>query len=121
MFKELANIGAMLKQAQQLGGQMNEITEAMKRQRVTGSAGGGMVEIEGNGALEMLQCRIDPKLFEQGDRELIEDLVVAAVNQAIGKSKQLHIDAMRNLTGGIELPDGVQQMLDKLTGGEEQK
>jgi DNA-binding YbaB/EbfC family protein len=111
----------MLKQAQQLGGQMGQITEEMKRQRVTGSAGAGMVEIEINGVLEMLHCRIDPQLFTQGDREMIEDLVVAAANQAIAKSKQLHIDAMRNLTGGLTLPAGLEETLAKLTGGEEEK
>lgn len=121
MFKGLANLGSMLKQAQQLGGQMGQITEEMKRQRVTGSAGGGMVEVEINGVMEMLHCRIDPQLFAQGDRELIEDLVVTAANQAIAKSKQLHIDAMQNLTGGITLPAGLQETLEKLTGGEEEK
>ena len=61
-----------------------------------------MVEIEVNGLLEVLRCRIDPQLFAQGDRELIEDLVVAAVNQAIAKGKQLHADgAESDLTGGL--------------------
>ena len=87
MFKGLANLGALLKQAQQLGGQMGQLTEEMKKRRVTGTAGGGMVEIEVNGLMEVLRCRIDPQLFAQNDRELIEDLVVAAVNQAIGKGK----------------------------------
>jgi DNA-binding YbaB/EbfC family protein len=118
MFKGLANLGAILKQAQQLGGQMGQITEEMKRQRVTGSAGAGMVEVELNGVMEMLHCRIDPQLFTQGDRELIEDLVVTAANQAIAKSKQLHIDAMRSLTGGIPLPAGLEETLAKLTGEE---
>ena len=52
-----------------------------------------MVEIEINGLLEVLRCRIDPQLIAQGDRELIEDLVAAAVNQAVAKGKQLHAEA----------------------------
>ena len=87
MFKGIANFGALLKQAQQLGGQMGQLTEEMRKRRVTGTAGGGMVEIEVNGLMEVLRCRIDPQLFAQNDRELIEDLVVAAVNQAISKGK----------------------------------
>ena len=83
---------------------MGQITEEMRKRRVTGTAGGGMVEIEVNGLMEVLRCHIDPQLFAQNDRELIEDLVVAAVNQAIAKGKQMHADALRELTGGLPLP-----------------
>ncbi len=51
----------------------------------------------------------------QGDRELLEDLVVAAVNQAIGKAKQLHAEALKDLTGGLQLP-GIREALEKLSG-----
>jgi hypothetical protein len=115
MFKGLANLGTLLKQAQQIGAQMEQLTEGMKNRRVTGTAGGGMVEIEINGLMEVLRCRIDPQLFAQNDRELLEDLVVAAVNQAIVKGKQLHADAVRGLTGGLALP-GLDEALAKLTG-----
>ena len=115
MFKGLANLGTLLKQAQQIGGQMGQLTEEMRKRRATGTAGGGMVEIEVNGLMEVLRCRIDPQLFAQNDRELLEDLVVAAVNQAIAKGKQLHADAVRGLTGGLSLP-GLDEALAKLTG-----
>ena len=118
MFKGLANIGALLKQAQQLGGQMGQLTEEMRRRRVTGSAGGGMVEIEINGLMEVLGCKIDPQLFAQNDRELLEDLVTAAVNQAIGKGKQMHADSIRDITGGLPLPGGFHEALAKFTGSE---
>jgi nucleoid-associated protein EbfC len=117
VFDGLKNIGALLKQAQQIGGQMGQLTEEMKKRRVTGTAGGGMIEIELNGLMEVLRCRIDPQLFGQNDRELIEDLVVAAVNQAISKGKQMHADAVRELTGGLPLP-GLNEALAKLTGME---
>ena len=96
MFKGLANLGALLKQAQQIGGQMGQITEEMRKRRVTGTAGGGMVEVEVNGLMEVLRCRIDPQLSAQNDRELIEDLVVAAVNQA---DRQGEADARRDAAG----------------------
>jgi nucleoid-associated protein EbfC len=114
MFKGLANLGTLIKQAQQIGGQMGQMTEELKKRRVTGAAGGGMVEIEVNGVMEVLRCRIDPQLIAQNDPELIEDLVVAAVNQAVQKSKQMHADSIREMTGGISLP-GLDGILEKLT------
>lgn len=118
MFKKLSNLASMIKQAQQIGGQIQNLSEELKGRRTKGAAGGGMVEIEINGVLEVLSCRIDPQLIEQKDRELIEDLVAAAVNQALTKGKQLHADAMKELTGGLELP-GLQEVLNKVTGQEE--
>jgi hypothetical protein len=115
VFKGLGNLGTLLKQAQQIGGQMSRITEEMKKCRVTGTAGGGMVEIEVNGLMEALRCRIDPKLIAQNDRELLEDLVTAAINQAISKGKQLHADKVRDLTGGLPLPAGLNDALEKFT------
>jgi nucleoid-associated protein EbfC len=118
VFKGLANLGTLLKQAQQLGGQMGQLTEEMRKRRVTGTAGAGMVEIEVNGLMEVLRCSIDPQLLAQNDRELIEDLVVAAVNQAIGKGKQMHADSIRDITGGLPLPGGFHEALAKFTGTE---
>ncbi len=115
MFKGLSNFGNLLKQAQQFGGQMEKLTEEMKTRRATGTAGGGMVEVEINGLLEVLRCRVDPQLFAQGDRELVEDLVVAAVNQAVAKAKHLHATAVKDLTGGLQLP-GLQEALEKIAG-----
>ncbi len=115
MFKNLAGIGSLLRHAQQLGGQLKNLTEEMKHRRATGSAGGGMVEVEVNGLIEVLRCTIDEQLAAQQDRELLEDLIVAAVNQAISKGKQLHAEAMRDLTGGIELP-GLSEAMDRFTG-----
>jgi hypothetical protein len=74
-----------------------------------------MVEIEINGLLDVLRCRIDPGLVAQGDRELIEDLVVAAMNQAVAKGKQLHTAALKEMTGSLELP-GLDEALARLGG-----
>ncbi|MGA2033009.1 MAG: YbaB/EbfC family nucleoid-associated protein [Thermoguttaceae bacterium] len=115
MFKGLSNLGNLLKQAQQFGGQMEKLTEELKNRRATGAAGGGMIEVEINGAMELLRCRIDPQLIAQGDRELIEDLVVAAVNQALVNAKKMHAEALKDMTGGLQLP-GLQEALEKLGG-----
>jgi nucleoid-associated protein EbfC len=120
MFKGISNFAALIKQAQNIGSHMEQITEAMKHQRVTGSSGGGMVEIEVNGLMEVLRCSIDPQLIAQADRELLEDLIASAVNQAIAKGKQMHADTMKELTGGIPLPSSLQDALEKFTGSEQQ-
>jgi nucleoid-associated protein EbfC len=117
MFKGLSNLGSLIQHAQQLGGQMGHLSEEMKKRRVVGSAGGGMVELEVNGLMEVLRCHIDPQLIAQNDPEMLEDLVVSAVNQAIKKGKQMHADAVRDLTGGLQLP-GLNEALAKLTGSE---
>jgi len=116
VFKGLGDFASMLKQAQQIGGRMQEMGEELKQLRAVGSAGGGMVEIELNGIGEALACRIDPQLITGGDGELLEDLVAAAINDANQKSKQLQADAMKSATGGLELP-GIEDALAKLTGG----
>jgi DNA-binding YbaB/EbfC family protein len=115
MFKGLSNLAALLKQAQQIGGQMDRLTEDLKNRRATAAAAGGMVEVEINGLLDVLRCHIDPQLVAQGDRELIEDLVVAAMNQAVAKGKQLHTAALKEMTGSLELP-GLDEALARLGG-----
>jgi DNA-binding YbaB/EbfC family protein len=112
----LANIGALLKQAQEFGGKMQALQEELKGKRATGSAGGGLVEVDVNGLGEALAVRIDPTLIEKSDREMIEDLLPVAFNAAQQKAKGLHAEAMQSLTGGIPLP-GLQDALSQLTGG----
>jgi nucleoid-associated protein EbfC len=113
MLKGLGNLAGMLKQAQQMGSRLQALNEELKSRRASGTAGGGMVTIEVNGIGEVLTCRIDPSIV--GDRELIEDLVPAAVNQALGKSKQLHAEAMKSMASGMQLP-GLDEMLSQVTG-----
>lgn len=119
MFKGLGGLGnlaSLVKQAQEMGGRMQGLTDELRQRRVTGSAGGGLVEIEANGLGELLKCKLDPELVEKRDRELLEDLVIAAANQALEKAKQEHAEAMRGLAGGINLP-GFDEALAKFMGG----
>jgi nucleoid-associated protein EbfC len=115
MFQGLGNLGSIWKQASEFSGQLEKLGEELKTRRTTGAAGGGMVEIEINGALEVLHCKIDPQLLAQGDRELLEDLLVAAMNQAVTKGKQLHADALKDITSGMQLP-GMREALEKISG-----
>jgi len=112
----LANIGALMKQAQEMSGRMQALQEQLKTKRATGAAGGGLVEVDVNGLGEALAVRIDASLIEKGERELIEDLLPAAINAAQTKAKQLHAEAMQSLAG--ELPiTGLSDALLQLGGG----
>jgi DNA-binding YbaB/EbfC family protein len=107
MFKglgQLANLGGLMKQAQEMGTKMKELTEALKTKKVTGSAGAGLVEVDANGVGEILAVRIDPELFAKQDREFLEDLMPAAINNAQEKAKALYAEQLHSLTGGMNLP-----------------
>ena len=115
MFKGIGNLMSLMKQAQSIGGRLKSLNDQLKSKRATGSAGGGLVEFEVNGLGEVLRCRIDPSLAAKGDREMLEDLLAAAANDAAAKARALHMEAMQGLAGGIELPD-MEDALAKLTG-----
>jgi DNA-binding YbaB/EbfC family protein len=107
MFKglgQLANLPGLLKQAQEMRGKLEQLNAELKTKRVTGAAGGGLVEVDANGLGEALAVRIDPKLMEKQDRELLEDLLPAAINAAQQKAKELHGESMQALAGGFNLP-----------------
>lgn len=110
MLGAFGNLTSLIKQAKQLEGRLAGVGEELRGKRAVGIAGGGLVELEVNGLEEVLRCKIDPSLISGGDRELLEDLVCAAANQAIAKAKQHHAEAMRNLAGGFGMP-GVDEAL----------
>ncbi len=113
MFKGLGQIASLMKNAQEIQGRMKEMQESLRRLKAEGTAGGGMVTVEINGQQQVLSCRIEPSLFEAGDREMVEDLVVAAVNQALEKIKQLAAEEMGKLAGGIDMA-GLNDTLSQL-------
>ncbi len=101
---QLANLPGILKQAQEMGGRLQQLNAELKTKRVTGAAGGGLVEVDANGLGEALAVRIDPSLIEKQDRELLEDLLPTAINAAQQKAKELHAESMQSLAGGLNLP-----------------
>lgn len=115
MFKGLGNLASLMKQAKQMGSRMEEVNQQLKEQRAMGSAGADLVQVEVNGLGEVQRVMIDPSLIQAGDREMIEDLLPAAFNQANAKAKQLHMEAMRGLTDGMELP-GLDEAMSQITG-----
>ena len=112
----LGNIGNLVRQAKEMGGRMQEMNAQLKAKRVTGTAGGGMVQVEANGLGEVLRMEIDPQLIERQERDMIEDLVPAAVNQALRNAREAHAELMKSMTDGLNVPGvDIDQMLAKLT------
>ena len=114
MLKGLGNLASMLRQAQQFSGKMESINARLKGERVAASTGGGMIEVQANGLGEIVGVRIDPALVERGEREMIEDLLPAAINQAVEKARHLHMDAMRSLTEGFDVP-GLADLVSRMS------
>ena len=116
MFKGIANLASMLRHAQQMGGKIKEVTEQLKSKRATGNAGGGMVEVLVNGMGEVLRVQIDDSLVARGDREMMEDLLPAAINQALSKARQMHVDIVKSVAQEMDLP-GLGEAIAQFTGG----
>ncbi len=100
----MANFGDMMKQAQQLQTKLARIQEEAGSKTVEASAGGNMVTAVVNGRLELLSLRIDPAVAEGGDVEMLQDLVLAAVNEGLRKAQKMMADEMGKLTGGLKIP-----------------
>jgi DNA-binding YbaB/EbfC family protein len=115
VFQGLSNIAALMRQAQQIGPKLQAIQQQLKDARATGSSGGDMVTVEVNGLSEVVAVHFDPALVARGDVEMMQDLTVAAVNVALAKSKELHVNAMKSLTSDSDMP-GLQDMLARMTG-----
>ena len=115
MFKGLANLAQIMKQAQEAQSRMGELKERLGRLTVEGAAGGGLVKVEMNGNQEMLGCRIDESLLRLEDREMLEDLVVAATNEALRKLKEATAEQFSQIAGGMDL-GAMKDMLGGLGG-----
>lgn len=96
--KDLSNV---MKQVQKLQESMVKAQEELGQKRVEGSAGGGMVTVVANGKQEVLEIKLDPEVVDPDDVEMLEDLLVAAVNQARQRAKELAEEEMGKLTGGL--------------------
>lgn len=113
MLKGLGNIASLMKQAQEMQGRMGDMKEILGKLRVEGTAGGGMVTVVATGQQQIVDCTIEPSLIEEGDREMIEDLVVAAVNVALKKAADAAAEEMAKITGGLNIP-GIGDALSQL-------
>src|SRR5688500_14590645 len=113
MFQEMSKLASLLRSAGELRRKMESIADELRTRRVTGAAGGGMVEVEANGLGEIIKVKIEPALVERGEREMIEDLLPAAINQAVAKAKELHMSLTKSATEGLSFP-GLDEALSKI-------
>ena len=102
--KKGGGLGQMMKQAQKMQAQIMKIQEEMGERSVEASAGGGMVTVTANGKQEILSIRIEPEVVDPEDVEMLQDLVAAAVNEALKKAQEMVAEEMAKVTGGMQLP-----------------
>ena len=102
----MTNLGKMMKQAQEFQGRMADLQEQLAQLEITGAAG-GMVEVTLNGKGEARKFKIDPAAVNAEDTEMLEDLLLAAFNDAKSKQEQAMREKMSALTGGLPLPPGM--------------
>lgn len=104
MFKNLNGLAQVLRNASSMGERVKEIRESLAKETATGSAGGDLVHVEVSGVGEVKKLRLAPELLAKDDVELIEELVPAALNEALAKVRAMHVEKMREAMGGIDLP-----------------
>ncbi len=95
------DLGNLMKQAQQMMKQREKILGDLRERVVDATAGGGMVTAYVNGAQEVVKLKLEPEVVDPAEREMLEDLVVAAVNEGLRKSKEMAEQEMAKLTGGL--------------------
>ena len=103
----MKNLGQLMKQAQALQEKMAEIQAQLEAVEMTGVAGGGMIELTLNGKGDLKKIKIDKVLLDPEEVEVLEDLIVAAFNDARGKVSAHAEQEMQKLTGGLQLPGGM--------------
>lgn len=102
----MKNMGQMMKQAQEMQQRMGEMQERLASAEVAGQSGGGLVKVTMSGKGDVKAVAIDPSLAKPEEIEVLEDLVLAAVNDARAKMEQYAAEQMKEITGGLELPGG---------------
>ena len=103
-FGGMGDMSGMLRQAQKMQKDMARIQEELKERIVEGTAGGGMVKALVNGQQEVVSVKIDPSVIDPSDPSMLEDLVVAAVQNALKASREMMQAEMQKVTGGMGLP-----------------
>jgi len=97
-------LGNMMKQFQKMQAKMEEIQARLEEMEIEGTAGGGMVKAVVNGKQDLLEIKIDREVVDPDDIDMLQDLIVAAVNQARQKAQEIQNEQMSQLTGGLNIP-----------------
>ncbi len=103
----MKNLNQMLKQAQQLQNQMADIQGRLEQTEISGASGAGMVSVVINGKGEMRAIKIDSSLIDPKEKEILEDLIIAAFNDAKSKLETYTQEEMSKISGGLNLPGGL--------------
>ncbi len=98
------NMQKMMKQVQKMQAELKRVQEELANKTVEGTAGGGVVTVIANGHQEIQQIKIDPDVIDPDDVEMLEDLILAAVNDALRKAQELSAAEMQRVTGGLNIP-----------------
>lgn len=98
------DLGGIMKQAQELQERLGKVQEEAASRTVEATSGGGMVTAIVSGKIELVGLRIDPEVLKSADVEMLQDLIVAAVNQAIRNAQALMAEEMKKVTGGLNIP-----------------
>ncbi len=98
------NMKNMMKQAQKMQADMARVQEKLAEMTVDASSGGGMVQVVVTGKLDVQKITIDPEVIDPEDREILEDMVLAAVNEGLRKAQEMAAREMQKVTGGLNLP-----------------
>ena len=101
------NFNDMMKKAQEMQKKMQEMQNSLSNLEVEGTSGGGMVKVIMNCKNEVKKIDVDPSIIKQDDKTMMEDLIVAALNDAKSKAEEKSQDEMKKLTGGLGLPPGM--------------
>lgn len=104
MFGNMGNMGKMMKQVQKMQADMAKLQEELVNRTVEASAGGGMVTVVANGKQEVLAIKINPEAVDPEDVEMLQDMVLAAVNEALRQSQEMVSKEMGKITGGMNIP-----------------
>lgn len=107
MFGNMGNMAGMMKKMQKLQGDMAKMQDELKTRTLEATAGGGAIKVVITGEKQIQSLKIDPSVVDAEDMEMLEDLVVAAVNEAIKKVDDMMAQEMGKLTGGMNLPTGL--------------
>ena len=100
----MGGLGDMMKQIQKMQAKMEELQAQLEKETVEGSAGGGMVKDLANGKNDIISITIDPEVVDKNDVAMLQDLVMAAVNQTRQKVQEMQAEQMSGLTGGLKIP-----------------
>jgi DNA-binding YbaB/EbfC family protein len=104
MAKGIGGMGNLLKQAQEMQSRMAKIQEELAQKTVDGSAGGGMVQVTVNGQLALTAIKIDQSVINSEEKEMLEDLIMAAINDGMRKARDMASTEMNKITGGLKIP-----------------